>query len=158
MAQKTVLAGGCPLYTKNGSTEFQIASATGLLYSDGNPLGRIETGSTASNLVADGVSFLDYSSAANTYTLDAPVTGVIKSLVLDSTLVADSTAIAISVYTGSTAILIYDNSTAIAPKLYVNFLPPLGTIQLVGLSTIAWGVMGTPYGAVQLTTAAGYTT
>jgi hypothetical protein len=155
---KNVFAGGSTTFTKNGSTEFRIASSTGLLYSNGNPIGRSETGSTATNLTADGVSFLAYSSAANTYTLDAPVTGVIKSLVLGTTLVADSTAIAISVYTGSTAIHILDNSTAIALKLYANFLPPMGSIQLVGLSTILWGVLGTAYGTVQLTTAAGYTT
>jgi hypothetical protein len=36
-------------------------------------------------------------------------------------------------------------------------LPPYASIKLVGLSTAEWGVLNT-YGAVQLTTAAGYTT
>jgi hypothetical protein len=143
--------------TDSSNAATTVITSTGGVYVNGLTLGYKEDGSTASNLTANGISVLPYTSAANTFTIDAPVVGVEKIVALKSTAVADSTAIAISVYTGSTAILINDDSTTYAPKLYINFLPPFGSVKLVGLTTAEWGVLGT-YGAVQLTTAAGYTT
>ena len=116
-----------------------------------------EDASTASNLKSHGISLVPYSSATNAFTLDAPIAGVRKTLVMNAGVIADSTAINTSIYTGSTAILIQDNSTTVAPKLYVNILPPYANVELLGLSTSEWGIVSS-YGAVQFTTAAGYTT
>ena len=116
-----------------------------------------ETGSTSTNLSAKGLSLVAYSSVANTFTLSPPETGVEKIIAMDSTKVADSTSIAISIYSGSTAILFRDNTTTYTEKLYINMLPPYAGVKLVGLSTSKWGVLGT-HGAVQFSTAAGYTT
>ena len=52
-----------------------------------------ETGTTTTSLKAYGISTVPYSTAANLFTLGAPITGVEKTLILNSTLVADSTAI-----------------------------------------------------------------
>ena len=174
------LSNGESIYVKNGSTEFQIANSTGdlfaarifvggstatvlsdssgQLYNKGEvPVFFTEAGTTSTGLKSYGQSILPYSSAANLFTLNAPITGVEKVICLDSTKVADTTAINTAVYTGSTAILIMDSSTTYAPKLFINMLPPYASVRMVGLSTATWGVLGT-YGAVQLTTAAGYTT
>lgn len=114
-----------------------------------------ETASTATNLRAFGMSLLPYSTAANKFTLSAPIAGVEKTIVLNSTLVADSTAINTTIYTGSTAIVIRDNSTLYNDKLYINVQPPYANIRLIGLSTSQWGVIGT-HGAVQFSTAGTY--
>lgn len=115
-----------------------------------------ENASTSANLTAYGVSYLSYSTAANKYTLAAPITGVEKTIILNSTKVMDSTAINTNIYTGSTAITIMGNSTTYKDNLYINIQPPYASIRLLGLSTAQWGVIGT-YGAVQLSTANTYT-
>ena len=171
MPRKNVFSDGSAVYVKNGSTEFQVLSSTGQLYHNGtaitavttdlntvNEINANESGSTASNLTAYGLSLLSYSTAdAKLYTLDAPVTGKRKILTLNTTAVPDSTAIDVSVYTGSTAIFIRDNSTAYTEKLYINMLPPFASVELIGLSTAEYGVL-TTYGAVQFSTAGTYTT
>ena len=146
----------------SGSTH-QVVTSTGLLRSNDYdlnlkaPLGGLEIGSTAANLSAHGISSIPYSTVANVLTLDAPVYGVEKDIYMNSTAVTDTTAITTMVHTGSTAIFIRDNSTAYAKKLYASFQPPYAHLKLLGLSTAEWGVIST-YGAVQFTTAVGYTT
>ena len=117
-----------------------------------------ETGSTATSLVNYGVSLLSYSSdAGNAYTLSAPALGVRKVLALQTTAVPDTTGIFSSVYTGSTAIFIMDNSTTYAPKLYAGFGPPYARIELEGHSTALWGVVSA-YGNAKLSTSAVFST
>jgi hypothetical protein len=116
-----------------------------------------ESGSTASNLTPFGISTISYSSAANTYTLAAPITNVEKVIILNSTKVPDSTAINTRIYTGSTAITIMSDSTTYVENLYINVQPPFASIRLLGLSTSQWGVLS-KHGAVQLSTANTYTT
>lgn len=128
---------------------------TTVLESQGYPIPPVEVATTSANLMAYGVSQIPYSSAANLFTLDPPKTGVRKTLVLTSTKVADSTTIAMSIYTGSTAIGIKDNSTTYNPKLYVNMIPPYACVELIGLSTSEWGVIGT-HGGAQISTAVTY--
>lgn len=146
-----------------GTTDYPLFSSTGLQYSNGlaidigAPIGYSEAGSTVSNLRSYGISTIPYTTAANAFTLAAPVVGEKKILYMNSTAISDSTAINTSVYTGSTAIFIKDNSTAYAPKLYANLQPPYAYLELIGLTTAEWGVVNA-YGGVQLTTAIGYTT
>jgi len=116
-----------------------------------------ETGSTSTNLSAKGLSLISYSSVANTFTLAPPEKGVEKVIAMDSTKVADSTAIAISIYSGSTAIFFRDDSTTYTEKLFINMLPPFSSVKMIGLSTSKWGIISNK-GAVQFSTAAGYTT
>ena len=116
-----------------------------------------ETASTTVNLKAFGVSIVPYTTADNTFTLDAPITGVRKSIIMNSTLAPDAVAKDTNIYTGSTAIFIKDNSTTYNPKLYASLQPPFASLELLGLSTSEWGVIGS-HGAVQFSTAAGYTT
>lgn len=117
-----------------------------------------ETGSTAASLVNYGVSLLAYSSdAGKAYTLGAPAIGVTKVLVLQTTAVPDTTGVFSSVYTGSTAIFIMDNSTTYAPKLYAGFGPPYARVELEGHSTALWGVVSA-YGNAKFSTSAVFST
>jgi len=152
----TVLVGD--IYVKGrSSTKVQISSSTGRSYNEGNRVNTAEDGSTGTNLANHGVSLLTYSTAANLFTLDAPVAGRKKEIVLNSTVAPDATAIAFSVYSGSADIFIRDNSTTFTKPLYVNMLPPYASVSLIGLSTSEWGVLSS-FGAVDFSTAAGYTT
>jgi len=117
----------------------------------------VETGTTSANLANYGVSLLPYSTDNNTYTLDAPAVGVEKILAMQSTEVPDATAKFAAVYTGSTATLIMDNSTAYAPKLYVGLQPPYSYVRLVGLTTAVWGI-DSIYGGTKLSTSATFST
>lgn len=118
----------------------------------------LETGSTATNLVNYGVSLLSYSTdGGKAFTLAAPALGVGKMLVLNTTAAPDTTGVFSSVYTGSTAIFIMDNSTTYAPKLYAGLGPPYSLIELVGVTTALWGVKAA-YGNAKFSTAATFTT
>lgn len=166
-----------PLYVKTGSTDVLLASTDGKLFGTVTaPVGttevqtlqnktlgagtvqNTETGSTAANLVNYGVSLLTYSSGAGkAYTLGAPALGVRKALILQTTAVPDTTGVFSSVYTGSTAILIMDNSTTYAPKLYAGLGPPYARIELEGHSTALWGVVNA-YGNAKFSTSAAFST
>lgn len=155
-----------PLRIKTGSTEVEICTTGRVLKNvtlqdvtlgTGAAL-NVETGTTATALVNYGASLLSYSTAdAKAYTLSAPAVGVGKTLILNTTVAPDTTAIFSSVYTGSTAIFIMDNSTAYAPKLYAGLGPPYALLELVGVTTAVWGVK-TAYGNVKFSTAATFTT
>lgn len=121
-------------------------------------ISNVETGSTAANLVNYGVSLLAYSSdAGKAYTLAAPAAGVGKTVILNTTVAPDTTGVFSSVYTGSTAIFIMDNSTAYAPKLYAGFGPPYSIVELVGVTTALWGVRNA-YGNAKFSTSATFST
>lgn len=146
------------LYVKDSAgNEKLILSTTGGLNNINLSTGVTETlaaASTASSLPNYGITTLSWSTAGNpAYTLAAPVAGAFKTIALQSTAVQDSTAIFSSVYSGSTATLIYDNSTAYAPKLYIGFAPPFSLVELKGLSTAAWGVVAA-YGGTKFSTSA----
>ena len=118
----------------------------------------VETGSTATGLVNYGVSLLAYSSdAGKAYTLAAPAVGINKTVVLNTTAVPDTTGVFSSVYTGSTAIFIMDNSTTYAPKLYAGFGPPYSLVELVGVTTALWGIKAA-YGNAKFSTSAVFST
>ena len=180
---KFVLPDDCTMFAKSGTTEFAVISDTGGLYHQGTMLPdtsnivtttdaqtlenktigtgcifNTETGSTASNLVNYGVSLLSYSSdAGKAYTLSAPAVGAQKMLVLNTAVAPDTTGVFSSVYTGSTAILILDNSTTYAPKLYAGFGPPYSLVELVGVTTALWGVKAA-YGNAKFSTSAAFST
>lgn len=115
-----------------------------------------EVATTSVNLLPYGISTISYSTSANQYTLGAPIAGVEKVIVLNSTKVSDSTSINTRVYTGSTDISIVSNTTTYKDSLYINVQPPYALAKLIGLSTSKWGVVGA-YGAVQFSTANTYT-
>jgi len=103
----------------------------------------LTTESTATNLSAYGVSVLQTWSTAQAvqYTLNAPVTGCKKTIILNTTYLPDSTAIHTFVYSGSTAIFFYDGSTALKTQQKIGFEPPNSAVELVGLSTAAWMIV-----------------
>lgn len=129
-----------------GSTDFPILAQK--LY---------EVGSTASNLSNSGLSLLSYSSGGSNFTINSPRIGVSKNLVLDSTKVAESTSVAVSIFSGSSEKFFRDNSTAYAEKLYINMLPPHASVHMIGISTSKWSILSYN-GSVQFSTAIGYTT
>lgn len=156
MANQNTFRGPGYVKESTGSTARQVFGSTGDLYSNGTPLNYTETGSTGTNLKAYGHSQVTYSTAAaNKYTLDAPIVGIEKILTMTSTKVMDSTSVVTTVYTGSTAIFIRNNTTTYsadnALPLYVSMQPPYSCVKLIGLTTALWGIVGT-YGAVQFST------
>lgn len=117
----------------------------------------LETATTTANLAAYGISTIPYTTIPNVYTLAAPITGVEKTILMTATTGTNATAVNTAIYTGSTAITISANSTTLVYPLFINLQPPYCSVQLIGLSTAKWGVLGT-YGAVQFSTAGTYTT
>jgi len=167
MSGKYTLANGAGLYVQNGSTEFQIATSTGdiigggffygnstgnplatstgLGYSNGIPQNYFEDGSTAVNLKAYGISFLAVSTAAGTmkkYTLDAPIKGAVKELVLQSTTAPMGSSDATQVGTGSSGIdIISFNTTVVAIDLRnIAMQSPYTYAKLLGVSTSRWAL------------------
>ena len=144
------------MYTQNNSTEFQIAGSTGLLYSNGIPQNYFENGSTAANLKAYGLSFLAFSTAAQTikkYTLDAPITGAVKELLLaSSAAVAESSDVTV-VTTGSSDIDILSFGTAaIATDLHtIAMQQPCSYARLIGVSTARWAITDFQSGSTNVT-------
>lgn len=145
MGKKYVLANGASMYAQNGSTEFQIANSTGLLYSNAIPQNYFEDGSTAANLKAYGISLLQASTAAGTmkkYTLDAPIKGAVKELILQSTVAPMGSSDATQVMTGSSNIdIISFNTTVIAVDYRTMAMQtPYTYARLVGVSTSRWAL------------------
>lgn len=143
MGRKYTLANGASLYAQANSTEFQIANSTGLLYSNGIPQNYFEDASTAANLKAYGISFLQFSTAATTikkYTLDAPIKGAVKELILASSAAVAGSSDVTVVTTGSSDIdIVSFGTTAIATDLHTVAMPqPYAYARLVGVSTARW--------------------
>lgn len=143
MGKKYVLANGASLYAQNGSTEFEIIGSTGLVKSNGIPQNYFEDGSTAANLKAYGISLLAASTAAGTmkkYTLDAPVKGAVKELILQSTVAPMGSSDATQVGTGSSDIDIISFNTTVVAVDYRNIAmqTPYTYAKLVGVSTSRW--------------------
>lgn len=144
MGRDYKLANGGKLYTQANSTEFQIAGSTGLLYSNGIPQNYFEDGTTAANLKAYGVSFLTQSTAQSmkTYTLDAPIKGTVKELVLQSTIAPLGSSDTAQVATGSSDIdIISFGTTAVAIDLTnIAMQTPYTYVRLIGVSTSRWAL------------------
>jgi hypothetical protein len=146
MGRKYTLANGASLYAQNGSTEFQLSNSTGLLYSNGIPQNYFEDASTATNLKPYGLSLLDASTAATTikkYTLDAPIKGAVKELLLASTLALAGSSDTTIVYTGSSDIHILSYGTTLLTPDYksITMPQPVSYARLVGLSTARWAML-----------------
>jgi hypothetical protein len=149
--------------TPGSTLAFTVADTTTVQTLQNKTLGagtvaNVVTGSTATALLNYGVSLLAYSSdAGKAYTLATPYPGITKTLILNTTVVPDTTGVFSSVYTGSTMIFIMDNSTTYAPKLYAGFGPPYSMVKLMGITTILWGVEAA-YGNAKFSTSATFTT
>ena len=155
MAKKYVLANGATLHTQEGSTEFQIAGSTGLLYSQGKPVYQsdstaynpftvesIATGSSENaTLLAYGVSDITAVAGANssalTVNLAAPITGVLKHIIVTST--ADLAGNMNVVLTGATLRL--PTSDAGFAWISMSTLGTRQSLSLIGLSTAIWGLI-----------------
>jgi hypothetical protein len=127
------------------STSNPLVTSSGLVYSNYAPINYFEDGTTTANLKAYGLSFLAASTAAGTmkkYTLDAPVKGVYKELILQSTVAVMGSSDATQVATGSTNITIISyGSTAINSDLTnMAMQTPYTYARLIGLSTSRWAV------------------
>jgi hypothetical protein len=132
--------------------------STSFLGSTSNPLyasNDYDTASTSANVKNHGLTIVPYSTAAQVFTLDAPVMGVRKTIAMNSTRAADSTSLNTAFSVGSATIK--DNSTTYAPKTYAVLRPPFASAELIGLSTSEWGVISS-FGEVKFSTAATYST
>jgi hypothetical protein len=102
-----------------------------------------EDASTSANIKPYGISFLQSSTAAGTmkkYTLDAPIKGVTKELVLQSTVAPAGSSDATQIGTGSTAIIIIGYGTTAIATEYTNIAMqvPYTYARLLGVSTSKW--------------------
>ena len=154
---KFVLPDDCTMFAKSGTTEFAVISDTGGLYHQGTMLpdtSNIVTTTDAQTLenktigtgcifnTADstgattipnyGLTRIAASAAASTYTLAAPVAGVLKFLYV----AANTTNITIS---ASTAVAIGTLLTTDAYRKIVFSRP--ATVTLLGITTAQWDVI-----------------
>ena len=117
----------------------------------------LETATSDTALANYGVSVLPYSTGAQTVTLSAPIVGMQKFLIVDSTLVPDTTGIFCNVFSGSTATFFRSNSTTYTENQYVGLGPPHACLHLLGISTAIWATVNA-YGNVKFSTQAAYST
>jgi hypothetical protein len=128
------------------STGDVTASAGYFIDKNAVKLNYIENGTTTANLVAYGVSLLETSTAATTmkkYTLNAPIRGIFKDLVLASTVAPAGSSDATQVGTGSSDITITSyNSTSVSVD-FTNMAmqSPYTYARLLGLSTSRWALV-----------------
>lgn len=96
----------------------------------------VTAGSSAANLSNGGLTtFGSETTLANTYTLDAPVAGVRKSLICNSV-----STLARTVYTGSSLVRIgATTATSSITKLVFDLADE--AIIMEGISSVAWGVL-----------------
>jgi hypothetical protein len=134
------------LVADSSGTERTVITSTGGIIANDAKLNYIESGTTSANLVSYGVSLLETSTAAGTmkkYTLNAPIAGIFKDLVLASTVAPAGSSDATQVGTGSTAIRIVSfGSTAIASEFTnIAMQVPYTYARLLGLSTSRWAMV-----------------
>ncbi len=110
----------------------------------------VETGSTTTNLRAYGVSTITKTSATgpNIYTMDNPIKGVLKHLVVLQTDSTDTVRVELSGATLAAAPAATNNALVWASSGTGGL--PAGGITLVGLSTALWGIIGN-FGTVATT-------
>jgi hypothetical protein len=128
-----------------GDVTCNSLTSTGAVTSYGVPANYSEDGSTDYNLKAYGVSLLAYSTSATTrkfYTLDAPIKGISKRLVLASTVAPIGSSNATIVNTGSTNIEIMTYLSTAINVDYTNVAlqTPLTIVDLIGVSTSKWAL------------------
>jgi hypothetical protein len=172
--------------TAGSTTEYQLWDTTGALYPGGvkmtpgstaaftvsdtttaqtlqnktlgtGTVASLETATSDTALANYGVSVLPYSTGAQTVTLSAPIAGMQKFLIVDSTLSPDTTGIFCAVYSGSTATFFRNNSTAYTEYIYVGLGPPHASLHLIGISTAIWATVNT-FGNVKFSTQAVFST
>jgi hypothetical protein len=129
-----------PVYRKQGGAELVVASSGILTVESGGymkvPVQTLAKTETATNVTNYGITQIAASSTAPTYTLAAPVAGVVKDVVLEK---GSSGA-------GYTAVL-QSNSTGVAFDSTGSNQITMGTttvaqIHLVALSATEWRVTG----------------
>jgi hypothetical protein len=128
----------------SSGNESTCITSTGGLNANGYPLFYTENASTTAALKAYGVSIVDGSTTdTKVYTIGAPITGMRKTILMYST-AADtlgSSRLTI-VGTASTANYFIGNSTAIASDdHYLTFQRPYTAVELIGLSTLKYGIL-----------------
>jgi len=133
------------VYRKQGSDELVVASGGTITVESGGTIsvadggvivqGAVVTETTAANLAANGVSLVvaqTSGTGTNTYTIDAPVAGVTKTIT--ATQVTNATTDNITIV-GPTTTTLFNT----APKL--RFIA-VGSAQLIGRTTLVYDVIG----------------
>jgi hypothetical protein len=155
MGKKYVTANGADIYTQKNSTEFQIANSTGLLYSQGKPIYMpdstafnpyyVETVVTGSSenptLTPYGMTLVNalagVNSSALTINLPSPITGVEKTVVVNST-----AAIGAHLHMNlGTASIQFCSSDANFSYIKFSSAGQYQSITLKGMSTSKWAVL-----------------
>lgn len=157
-----------PISMKSGSTDIPIASTAGLLFGVGTApstaaftfvdtttaqtlsnktlgagtVNYTETATSDSALVNYGISFLPYSTNGATVTLAAPSSGVRKTLILYSTAVVPETTEVYTYVDASSDVQVLYGSTALVTQSKIKFSPPYTAVELIGISTNKWAVVG----------------
>jgi hypothetical protein len=143
---KNVFADNSTVFVKNGTTEFKVIGSTGDVWSNNAPINYLETlswssgGVTPSTATAYGITHIsmtgtDPSTSPYTVTLAAPLPGVEKTIILDSTAAYVNTididlGASVRVDATSDARFIAFSTLATVPQ----------AVTLVGISTSAWEV------------------
>jgi hypothetical protein len=127
------------------STGDVTASAGYFVDKNAVKLNYVENGTTTANLVAYGVSLLEPSTAAQTikkYTLNAPIKGIFKDLLVSSSGAVTGSSDVTIVTTGSSNIDILSYGTTLLTGDLHNIAmqSPYTYARLLGLSTSRWGI------------------
>jgi hypothetical protein len=144
---KNVFAGNSTVFVKHNSTEFKVIGSTGDVWSNNAPIGYAETlswssgGLTPSTATAYGLTYIsmtgtDPSSSPRTLTLAAPLTGIEKTIVLDST-AAYANTIDIDLGVGVRV----DGSSDLRYVAFSTLATAPQSLKMVGVSTSAWEVL-----------------
>lgn len=132
----------CANFTSTGDV---TASAGYFIDKNAAKFNYVENGTTTANLVAYGVSLLEPSTAAQTikkYTLNAPIRGVFKDLIVATTVGPTGSSDVTIVTTGSSDINILSfGTTLLTGDLHtVAMQTPFTYARLLGLSTSRWAL------------------
>lgn len=144
---KNVFAGNSTVFVKNNSTEFKVIGSTGDVWSNNAPINFLETiswssgGVSPSTATAYGVTYIsmtgaDPSTSPYTISLGAPLPGVEKTIVLDSTAAYVNT---IDIDLGATVRV--DGSSDLRFIAFSTLATAPQSVKLVGLSATEWGVL-----------------
>ena len=144
---KNVMPGGSTLFAKDSEGNlYPVISSTGNVYSNGAPINYFETiswssgGLTPSTATAYGITHIsmtgtDPSSSPVTLTLAPPITGVAKTIILDSTAAYINT---VDVDLGAGVRV--DASSDFRYIAFSTLAEVPQAVTLVGISTAAWEV------------------
>ena len=146
MGQQYRLSRNAELHVQNDSTSIKIADSSGLLYSQSVPINYYDTTTIGSSenptLVAYGVTKITalagVNSSALNISLSAPIPGVMKTIILESTAALVGNP---NIDLGASVTVAGGTSNANYRYISMSTIGEMQSLTLIGLTTTKWGVI-----------------